>query len=73
MQFVTLRKKSGMLFTGGRISGLERNNLKLPNQCERLISQVGCYYDPIFMADPKNMAAACMRLYISKNYGKMHV
>jgi hypothetical protein len=28
MQFVTLRKKSGMLFTGGRISGLERNNLK---------------------------------------------
>jgi hypothetical protein len=28
MQFVTLRKKSGMLFTGARISGLERNNLK---------------------------------------------
>jgi hypothetical protein len=28
MQFVTLRKKCGMLFTGGRISGLERNNLK---------------------------------------------
>jgi hypothetical protein len=28
MQFVTLRKKSGMLLTGGRISGLERNNLK---------------------------------------------
>jgi hypothetical protein len=28
MQFVTLRKKSGMLFTGGRILGLERNNLK---------------------------------------------
>jgi hypothetical protein len=28
MQFVTLRKKSGMLFIGGRISGLERNNLK---------------------------------------------
>jgi hypothetical protein len=24
------------------------------------------------MADPKNMAAVCMRLYISKNYGKMH-
>jgi len=24
------------------------------------------------MADPKNMAAACMRLYRSKNYGKMH-
>jgi hypothetical protein len=28
MQFITLRKKTGMLFTGGRISGLERNNLK---------------------------------------------
>jgi hypothetical protein len=28
MQFVTLRKKTGMLFTGGRISGLERNNFK---------------------------------------------
>jgi hypothetical protein len=28
MQFVTLRKKSGMVFTGGRISELERNNLK---------------------------------------------
>jgi hypothetical protein len=28
MQFVTLRKKSGMLFTGGRISGLEHNNIK---------------------------------------------
>jgi hypothetical protein len=28
MQFVTLRKKSSMLFTGGRIFGLERNNLK---------------------------------------------
>jgi hypothetical protein len=28
MQFVTLRKKSNMLFTGGRISELERNNLK---------------------------------------------
>jgi hypothetical protein len=28
MQFVTLRKKSGMLFAGGRIFGLERNNLK---------------------------------------------
>jgi hypothetical protein len=28
MQFVTLCKKSGMLFTSGRISGLERNNLK---------------------------------------------
>jgi hypothetical protein len=25
------------------------------------------------MADPKNMAAACMRLYGSKNYSKMHV
>jgi hypothetical protein len=37
-----------------------------------LIALVGCYYDPIFMADPKNMAAACMRLYRSKNYGKMH-
>jgi hypothetical protein len=24
------------------------------------------------MADPKNMADACMRLYRSKNYGKMH-
>jgi hypothetical protein len=24
------------------------------------------------MADPKNMAAACMQLYRSKNYGKMH-
>jgi hypothetical protein len=24
------------------------------------------------MADPKNMAATCMRLYRSKNYGKMH-
>jgi hypothetical protein len=28
MQFVTLRKKSGMLFTGGRIFELEHNNLK---------------------------------------------
>jgi hypothetical protein len=28
MQFGTLRKKSGMLFTGGRIVGLERKNLK---------------------------------------------
>jgi hypothetical protein len=28
MQFGTLRKKSDMLFTGGRISGLERKNLK---------------------------------------------
>jgi hypothetical protein len=28
MQFGTLRKKSGMLFTGGRIAGLERKNLK---------------------------------------------
>jgi hypothetical protein len=28
MQFGTLRKKSGMLFTGGRISMLERKNLK---------------------------------------------
>jgi hypothetical protein len=28
MQFDTLRKKFGMLFTGGRISGLERKNLK---------------------------------------------
>jgi hypothetical protein len=28
MQFGTLRKKSGMLFTGGRISKLERKNLK---------------------------------------------
>jgi hypothetical protein len=28
MQFGTLRKKSGMLFTGGRIFGLERKNLK---------------------------------------------
>jgi hypothetical protein len=37
-----------------------------------LIALVGCYYDPIFMADPNNMAAACMRLYRSKNYGKMH-
>jgi hypothetical protein len=58
MQFVTLCKKSGMLFTGGRTSGL-------PSQCERLIALVGCYYDPIFMADPKNMAVACMRLYRS--------
>jgi hypothetical protein len=39
-----------------------------------MIALVGCYYDPIFMADPKNMAAACMRflfLYRSKNYGKI--
>jgi hypothetical protein len=28
MQFGTLRKKSGMLLTGGRISRLERKNLK---------------------------------------------
>jgi hypothetical protein len=38
-----------------------------------LITLVGCYYDPIFMADPKNMVVACMRflfLYRSKNYGK---
>jgi hypothetical protein len=28
MQFGTLRKKFDMLFTGGRISGLERKNLK---------------------------------------------
>jgi hypothetical protein len=28
MQFVTLRKKYVTLFTGGRISGLERKNLK---------------------------------------------
>jgi hypothetical protein len=28
MQFGTLRKKSGMLFTDGRISGLELKNLK---------------------------------------------
>jgi hypothetical protein len=28
MQFVILHKKSGMLFTGERISGLERNNFK---------------------------------------------
>jgi hypothetical protein len=28
MQFGTLRKKSGMLFTGGRISGLERKKFK---------------------------------------------
>jgi inosine/xanthosine triphosphate pyrophosphatase family protein len=35
-------------------------------------SSKGSYYDPIFMADPKNMTAACMRLYRSKNYGKMH-
>jgi hypothetical protein len=43
---------------------------------ERLIALVGCYYDPIFMTDPKNMAAACMRflfLYRSKNYGKNRV
>jgi hypothetical protein len=26
-----------------------------------LIALVGCYYDPIFIADPKNMAAACMQ------------
>jgi hypothetical protein len=39
-----------------------------------LVALVGCYYDPIFMIDPKNMAAACMRflfLYRSKNYGKI--
>jgi hypothetical protein len=39
-----------------------------------LIALVGCYYDPIFMTDPKNMVAACMRflfLYRSKNYGKI--
>jgi hypothetical protein len=39
-----------------------------------LIALVGCYYDPIFMTDPKNMAVACMRfifLYRSKNYGKI--
>jgi hypothetical protein len=28
MQFCTLRKKSDMLFTGGRISRLERKNFK---------------------------------------------
>jgi hypothetical protein len=28
MQFGTLRKKSSMLFSGGRISWLERKNLK---------------------------------------------
>jgi hypothetical protein len=44
----------------------------IPSQCERLIDLVGCYYDPIFMADPKNMASTCMRLYRSKNYGKIH-
>jgi hypothetical protein len=41
---------------------------------ERLIALIGCYYDPIFMTDPKNMAAACIQflfLYISKNYGKI--
>jgi hypothetical protein len=41
---------------------------------ERLIALVGCYYDPIFMTDSKNMAAACMRflfLYRSKKYGKI--
>jgi hypothetical protein len=37
-----------------------------------LIALVSCYYDPIFMADSKNMAAACMRLYRFKNYGKMN-
>jgi hypothetical protein len=39
-----------------------------------LIALVGCYYDPIFMTDPKNMAVACMQflfLYRSKNYGKI--
>jgi hypothetical protein len=38
-----------------------------------LIALVGCYYDPIFMTNPKNMAAACMQflfLYRSKNYDK---
>jgi hypothetical protein len=41
-----------------------------------LIALVGCYYDPIFKADPKNMAVACMQflfLYKSKNYGKSWV
>jgi hypothetical protein len=39
-----------------------------------LIAILGCYYDPIFMTDPKNMAAACTRflfLYKSKNHGKI--
>ena len=38
------------------------------------ITLVGCYYDPIFMTDPKNMAAAYMQflfLYRSKKYGKI--
>jgi hypothetical protein len=36
MQFVTLRKKSGMFFTGGRISGLERITLSFEHKIPQL-------------------------------------
>jgi hypothetical protein len=36
MQFSTLRKKSGMSFTGGRISGLERKNLSFEHKIPQL-------------------------------------
>jgi hypothetical protein len=36
MQFCTLRKKSGMLFTGGRISRLERKTLSFEHKIRQL-------------------------------------
>jgi hypothetical protein len=36
MQFVTLRKKSGMLFTGGRISGSSVKTLSFEHKISQL-------------------------------------
>jgi hypothetical protein len=36
MQFVTLRKKSGMLFTGGRISGWSVKSLSFEQKIPQL-------------------------------------
>jgi hypothetical protein len=73
-----------MLFTGGRISRWSVKTLSFEHKIlnykhkyrvnKRLIALVGCYYDHIFMTNPKNMAATCMRflfLYRSKNYDKI--
>jgi hypothetical protein len=83
MQCGTLHKKSGMSFTGGRISRFKsvktlscehrtpQLQAQIPSQCERLIALV-CCIDPIFMTDLKIMRIACMRFLFlcrSKNYG----
>jgi hypothetical protein len=73
-------KKSGMSFTGGRISrfksvktlSFEHRTPQIPSQCERLIALVCCIHDPIFMTDSKIMGITCMRFLFlcrSKNYG----